>query len=160
MLITMVVSYSNVLGIVVQTERTSLHREFFKWCKTGYPKSWSVEPVTSFHSLGWGRCLAPQKELSSGLNRDLKAIKFILRMCCQRSNKFICSCRQCAHEVLLYQVLFCIFAFPQRETRVCIFLTNLALGTAVTVSKSRVGFIFWFFFLLLPVNGRKRENYF
>lgn len=71
------------------------------------------EPAPFFCSvsMGWGRCLAPQKELGSGLNRDLKAIKFILRMCCQRSNKFICSFRQCMHEVLLYQV-FCFVFFP------------------------------------------------
>lgn len=31
---------------------------------------------------GGGRCLAPQKELGSGLNRDLQAMKFILRTCC------------------------------------------------------------------------------
>lgn len=58
-----------------------------------------------------GRCLAPQKELGSSLNRNLKAIKFILRMCCQRSNKFLRCRRQCMREILLHQVFGFVFFF-------------------------------------------------
>lgn len=63
---------------------------------------------------GGGSCLAlaPQKELGFGLNRDLEAIKFILRTCCQRSNKFICSFRQGVREILLHQVFALVFFFP------------------------------------------------
>lgn len=64
-------------------------------------------------SWGGGACLAlaPQKELSFGLNRDPEAIKFILRTCCQRANKFICSFRQGLREILLHQVFACVFFF-------------------------------------------------
>lgn len=65
-------------------------------------------------SWGGGACLAlaPQKELSFGLNRDPEAIKFILRTRCQRSNKFICSFRQGLREISLHQVFAFVFFFP------------------------------------------------
>lgn len=80
-------------------------------------------------SWGGGACLAlaPQKELSFGLNRDPEAIKFILRTCCQRSNKFICSFRQGLCEILLHQVFAFVFFSLSPEGDVGVALPNSAL---------------------------------
>lgn len=55
-------------------------------------------------------CRAPQNK---SVSRDLKTIKFILRMCCQRSNKFTCCCRPCMYEALTNPGGF----FLQREVQ-------------------------------------------
>lgn len=102
---------------------------------------------------GGGSCLAlaPQKELGFGLNRDPEAIKFILRTCCQRSNKFICSFRQGVREILLHQVFALVFfsSSPQRVMRVWIFLPLLSVKAVRASMKMFVCLHFYFYWKVI-----------
>lgn len=63
-----------------------------------------AEPPAGGGARGGGGRLAPPKELGSGSNRDLRAMRFILRMCFQRSNKCVCCSGRAGGQALLHQV--------------------------------------------------------